>query len=74
MDDYYVTIVHNKEDTYCKLLVIGNNYAYWSENGTHKSFIHFKSPSKIAQVENALIIYSKNGKDKLVLTTINSIF
>jgi len=70
--EYFITIIHNKENDYCKLLLLyyNNLKSYWSSNKEYKELIYFKKPSKIEMKnENEIILFSKNGTTILFIVS-----
>ena len=66
--DYYITIVFNQYDDYCKLLVISNDYqCYESDSYHYKTLIHYKKSNNIVTLTNKLLIYKKDNKHNIPL-------
>lgn len=67
--DFYVTIVFNQYDDYCRLLVISpdNDYYYWSDCYHYKTCLPYKKYKNIMIKNNKCHIFHKNGKNCLIL-------
>lgn len=64
----FITIVHNTNNNYCKLLLVyDENKFYYSENKSHRELIYFKQPSLVEIYKDTLVIHSKNNKRILII-------
>ena len=69
METPLITIVHNKNDGFCKLLLLYNQHQYYySENKTHKDLRYFMK-SRLIEIHNDnIVLHSKNNKKILIIT------
>jgi len=68
MNNPLITIVHNKNDGFCKLLLLyDQSKYYYSENKSHRELKYFKEPYLIETYTDSILIHSKNNKKILII-------
>jgi hypothetical protein len=68
MNDPLITIVHNKEDNFCKLLILyDQSKYYYSESKPYKQLRYFITPYLIETHTDSIILHSKNNKQILLI-------
>ena len=66
MNNPLITIIHNSDDYYCKLLLLYNkNKYYYSESKPHRELRYFKEPYEIEINIDSIVLHSKNNKQIL---------
>lgn len=62
MNNPFITIVHNQNNNYCKLLVLYDEHnVYYSKDKTYLELIRFKKATNIEQKDNILTLHTKNN-------------
>lgn len=68
MNTPLVTIVHNKKDGFCRLLLLYNqDKYYYSENKAHSDLRDFKNPYLIDTHTDSIILHSRHHKNKILV-------
>lgn len=69
MNDPFITIVHNADNGFCRLLIIyDKNQYYYSDHESYKNLRNFKNPSLIELNDDKIVIYDRIGKHSISLS------
>lgn len=73
MSNLFITIVHNANNSYCKLLVIilDSETAYYSKNREHNQLIYFLKPTSIEIHPNKLVLSRENQNKEIRSITVS---
>jgi len=68
MNKPLITIIHNKDDNYCRLLLLyDENKYYYSERESYNKLKNYKIPWSIEIHEDNIVLHSQNNKGLLIL-------